>query len=410
MYPSLVLVSMYLISSVFSLYNWDIWELNNFSEEAFLIILSSVILFCVVGLIVEKFFKNKKYITNNCINPPIINVKNSVLFINCLICFVTICWYFIEVQRIAGASGDWLMTMANYRARTSWGILDVEEDIPIFLKQLSKYVIVQGYIFSYIIINNKLLKIYRFQDKLLYIPIMLMIAQVLINAGRLELLKFVAYNLSVYYILCHRFYGWKKNLSFRFIKKAIIIFICTLIGFCILRTIVGRNDDLDPMYYISLYAGGSIKLFDLYIQQPVMQSTIVGKETFYNINQFISKFGYNDLSYIKHLEFRYINGVNIGNVYGALRRYYQDFGAFGNYFLVALFSGIIHIVYNKVKYSKVKGIDFLSIFYSYIFCSVCLFPIDDIFYSSIISTTYLTNVIIMYVLYRLILKNYRRVL
>lgn len=396
---------MYLISGIFSLYNWDIWELNSFSEETFLIILSSVSLFCIIGLTIEIFFTNRKYIPKKCLELQIINVKKSFLFINCLICFVTIFWYIIEVQRIAGVSGDWLMTMANYRARTSWGILDVEEDIPILLKQLSKYVIVQGYIFSYIIVNNKLLKSSRPQDKLLFIPIILMITQVLINAGRLELLKVMAYNLSVYYILHNRINGWKNNLSFKFITKAVVIFILTLIGFCVLRTIVGRNDDLDPMYYISLYVGGSIKLFDLYIQQPVMQSTIFGKETFYNINQFISKFGYNDL-----LEFRYINGVNIGNVYGALRRYYQDFGIFGNYFLVALFSAIIHVFYNKVKYTNVKEIDFLSIFYSYIFCSVCLFPIDDIFFSSIISTTYLTNIILLYILYRLALKNNRRFL
>lgn len=134
------------------------------------------------------------------------------------------------------------------------------------------------------------------------------------------------------------------------------------------------------MYYICCYIGGSIHLLDDFIKKPIDGSQIWGKETFYSIIRFIGqRFNIKDWIYISHLEFRYSNGLNVGNIYTAFRKYIYDFGYFGVIWCTALVSFIYNQIYYTIKYSKKRSVlyDISIIFFGYIAYGYFYMSIQD---------------------------------
>ena len=407
MYPSVLLCAVYVVCISFAIYNWDVWSMADYSEEAAWLTFIAVGVFAVVGYLVDYFFFFKrKYVVGESTNPKNsiheINVGLLFLWLNLIVCVVTVLWHLVEVRRIAGGASNWFQMMSIYRAKASYGVLSENERMPFILLQMKKYVGVQGYLIAYILTNNIIARGIKRRDVLLIIPVLMMSIQVIVNAGRLEILQLFASIMASAYILWHRKWGWNRNLSSKTVKIAFISLVSLLGVFYLSRGVVGRGGDFDLLYYVCIYVGGSIKLFDMYIKNPVAASPIWGKETFYTLNQFLSKFGNGHDRYIRHLEFRYVGGLNVGNVYTAPRRYIQDFGVSGMILLVIVFSFFMTYMYCKVKYSKRRYADYSLLLYCYLFSAIPMFPIDDIFFSSMISTSYIVNILLMYILFVLI--------
>lgn len=410
MYPSIILCIVYLICIAFAMYNWDVWDMGDYSLQAAAVTALGVLCFSLTGLFVEKImFFGKKTIRGQSVQPgnclQEIRIRMPWIITNTLFTLTALLWFFLEVRRIAGASSGWTEMLVRYRAKVSYGVLSPEEQMPFLLRQMTKLVTVQGFFFGTVLVNNVVARGFRRSDVWLFLPILGTAIQTLLNAGRLDILKLIACILVASYILWHRKKGWNRNLSRRFIKIGFFSLVGMLVGFYLLKGAAGRESTFDPMYYISLYVGGSIKLFDMFMQSPPAPSTIWGKESFYLVNQFLSKFGNENLAYIRHLEFRFCNGVNVGNVYTALRRYYFDFGIAGVVILTTILSLIVHWLYCKVKYSKSRKLDFGIVAFSYLFCIVPMFPIDDIFFSSYLSTSYAVNFLLLYLLYFMFVKR-----
>ena len=196
----------------------------------------------------------------------------------------------------------------------------------------------------------------------------------------------------VAYIFTINNYYSNKNgtlLGKNLIKIAIIMLI-VLYLFSFTRTLVGRTSKDNFIDYISRYFGGSIQLFDMYLENPTPKSNIWGKETFFGINKFLSQIGVINANYTLHLEFRSSNGVSLGNVYTSFRRMIQDFGVSGLIILNFLFGIIMTCYYNFIKNSKsIDKISLKYIFYFMILHSVVLTPFSDFFFSTILSINYL---------------------
>ena len=68
------------------------------------------------------------------------------------------------------------------------------------------------------------------------------------------------------------------------------------------------------------------------------------------------------------LEFRYINGLKISNVYTAFRRYYSDFSTMGIIVIPLMLGYFFSALYEKIKIKSKAGIiDFRLILFLY-FC------------------------------------------
>lgn len=168
------------------------------------------------------------------------------------------------------------------------------------------------------------------------IPFVILAAlQNVIGGGRGYILWLVCFGFTTSYVINMRKYSWRKTLAFKYVKIGIVALMVVFIAFYLLKYLVRVGNTVNSILdYIGYYAGGSVQNFNLYIEDPPNRlQKLFGQESFMGIYSTLEKFKLVDLSGVyltnSNLEFRQSNGVAIGNVYGAIRRYYNDFGISG---------------------------------------------------------------------------------
>ena len=73
----------------------------------------------------------------------------------------------------------------------------------------------------------------------------------------------------VFLLLFQQQYGkYKKKALLKYILYIVGFSILFLVMFSAIRYLVGRQNDSNIVDYISMYVGGSIQLFDLYLKHP----------------------------------------------------------------------------------------------------------------------------------------------
>lgn len=401
MHPAVIVCCVFVFSTICAIYNIDSWNIDLHMNTYFTII-GGVAVFIFFAMVAEKFkiiiFKKNSMTLNEAIVPKknfresnFIHVKYYKTFLTIAIGFVTIIWHFIWVKNVAsqnGGIGNLSDIMYNFRMASSYDVLDSSLDKPFLLGKIGTITMIMGYFYLYIFIYNKLENI-KFKKNVLNIfPVIFLCIDNILEAARGGLLNLIASALIIYYFLWQRKNGLKKKNNFKFMLKILLLLVLVLLAFSSLREIVGRTNDSSAINYITVYAGGSIQLLDMFLQDPHITSTLWGKETFYHVYEYIgNKFGISDFVYIAHLEFRQSNGVGIGNVYTALRSYIYDFGYLGMVVLVAICSLFYTKFYKKIK-DKLRinetKLDFRILIYSYIAPALFMFSIAERAYSTII--------------------------
>ena len=157
--------------------------------------------------------------------------------------------------------------------------------------------------------------------------------------------------------------------------------------------------------YISMYAGGPVKLFDMFIKNPVPNSGIWGKETFPSLLKTFRSLGYDIPQYISKKEFRFYNGVNLGNVYSAYRNWLSDFGINGVYILQTIFALFYNSYYYLLRKKGYKKHILALIIYGYMAEAIFLHPIDDWLFSMFVSVGFIIYIIVFWLLYIMITKK-----
>ncbi|WJV19354.1 O-antigen polymerase [Rossellomorea marisflavi] len=398
MSPSITLCFIYILCFMFSFINWDIWDMDNYSYKAAWLIALTVSVFSIVGIGVDKIIFGKKRFYSNSTKKSTVNfievrVESSIIVLNSFFCIVTILWTLIIVIQTRGAIG------------LSQGEITSELSVPTLLNLFQRYVYLQGYFFAFVVVYNIIVRKFRASDIWMLFAIFSTCFLALLSGSRMEVLKVISFILIALYIIWRKKYGWYRNVNFKFVCIGLLSICVVLVLFYQLRYFKsGDSTEFTPLYYISMYIGAPIKLFDLYINNPIYQSSIWGKESFSILNGNLVTLGLRDTYIVRHLEFRGIGNLSLGNVYGAPRRYYQDFGVGGLITLVAILSFFFHILYGKIKNTLNRGVNFFSLIYCYLFTSIIMFPIDDIFYSQL-SIGYVLNIIYLYIFYVIIIKK-----
>jgi oligosaccharide repeat unit polymerase len=220
----------------------------------------------------------------------------------------------------------------------------------------------------------------------------------------MQLIKLSIFIVLVYFLLTKKSKGWNKRVKGSTIFKIALGAIAVLVLFVAVRTFVGRSNAEDPFYYITKYAGGSIQLLDLFIKNPISESSIWGKETFYAMYKFLGpKLGHSDWVYVFAKEFRRSNGVALGNVYTALRCYYYDFGYIGCIICTGIVGFVFSIVYANIHRNKLKnGVDMRLFLYAYLSYSYCLFSVN--YYFDYLNFGFIKYIIFMYLIRWFLLK------
>ena len=408
--PSSIICVSYIVAIISSIYNLEYWHYN-INNNTILIILLGIVVFLMVSFIINSI--NNYSITKKENNElkEIIIPKDLLFCLNSISFIILILYGYYFIKGIGGISNlnNISIVMRKYR----YQLVDKEiEYIPSVINLLSKYCRALAFVSGFVLTNNL---IYSKKNKkatknvfqsvlsiVFYIPFSFM------TASRFDLIAFVLAILMMWYILLKKTNDFKMN--FNKILKICVLIIVIIIGFSKTRSMIGRQDESDTLSYFTSYFGGSIVMFDMYLQDDIYKDKdeYIGQELFSGLRKLLVQLKVlNEGSKNSTVgKFRASpNGIIIGNVYTAFRKMYNDFGIWG----IIIFQSLMAIIYNdlylKIMKRKTNNeIDLRIIIYSCIIFCIFFHSYSETFFSTIISFNYLMLFIMMYFITKIIKK------
>lgn len=399
MAPEVLFIAGFILAITAAIMNIEAWGID-LSIKTFLIIIVGTVSFMLSGLC-YRTIHNKESIKNG-EELSYIKIPRWKTVLVIFFDLITIFLYYHEVTRLANyADPYWRVmgVMVAYKRVISFGSMTIN---PI-VNQLTKVVYSFGYIYIYVFINNHFAIEGAKQKKSnaeYMIPVVLFGMMSIIKGNRIDIIGLIVMAVFLYYMFLHKKIGWTKHVSGKLLRKALVIFVVAMIAFYYIKDIVGRVSSLNFLEYITQYIGGSIQLLDQYIRDGVASNKVPFGETLTGLITGLRKLGLNTVSLRKQLEFRYTStGVYLGNVYTALRRYYNDAGWIGVIAFPAFLSFFMNRYYRKVR--RCRGISeskmFKTIVYASLLYVVPLQAMEDSFYINKVTIGYAIELLILYV-------------
>lgn len=404
MAPPFIFCAMYTVSIGLALTEYSNWSLNEYSSLAFMVYFGGALVFVLIGFFVSRlvnvFYGSDDLLPSDSLK--IINYNKIMLIIIIIVDLIALYLLIRDVKSITGG-GSLSQMMDTYRAMTGYS---TDAQLPGYDQQLTKVVTVSAYTCGYILINNSLKDGFNKSLLLLIIPIIIYCVYSIYLSNRLNWLQLIA-GLVVYYCLIRAIKYGTENGSFKLLIQIIIVFIAVLIIFYLIRLMVGRRSSSNTgiINYLAMYVGGPVKLFDLFVNNPI-KSEFWGKETFYGLIRNLRSLGLVNIpNYISHKEFRSVNGIGLGNIYSAYRPWIADFGFSGMLLLQVIFSLFFNSIYFVMKKHNYYRNTFGLILYGYIIIPVFMHPIDDQFYRMFFNVGFLIYLVVFYIVYVILTKK-----
>ena len=219
-------------------------------------------------------------------------------------------------------------------------------------------------------------------------------------------------SVGMLYRLSHKKYAFRGCVEIEHIQvaKAIVVFVVGMVLFYYMKELVGRVSSLNFLEYITQYIGGSIQLLDQYVREFSHVTDVPFGETLTGLITGLRKLGLTTASLMKQLEFRYTpTGIYLGNVYTALRRYYNDAGWIGVVVFPAILSLIMNVFYRKVRLYKDNTIKHVynTVVYASLLYVVPFQAMEDSFYINKVTIGYVMELVILYVCVLFVFKKVR---
>lgn len=400
--PACIMCETYILATVSAIFNIDKWGIN-LHDNTVNTILFGIASFVIVSVIISLYYKlnkNKKEVKKEL--KFIKYHKKTMLFLIGIqaICLFIYFYFFIK------ALGDLSRyDSLNYLMRYFRFFVDIEEDIPMLVNQLMKYSKAMAYICGYIFIHNKFIAIKiktKSKDNFLLISILLFMVNSLLTAGRFEMMILILALVVMWYIIM--LYYNEKGFTINTFMKLIFVLLLAILLFSVSKTIVGRQGEASVLDDFTEYFGGSIQIFDVYLQEEQVPTK---QELFSGILKLLRKLKIVENQVIDTGLATYVesNGLVIGNVYTAFRKMHHDFGVFGIMIFQMIQAVIITIYYEKIKNMKdINKISISIIFYSAISFSIFLHSYSEFFFSVVLSFNYMAFFALIYIIKYIVTK------
>ncbi len=409
--PSVIICVMFIISTVFALLNINTWNRIDYKIETTLIIVSGIFVFFLTENISKFVFFNYNQNNNKGTKKNLEQLKSIfvpkyylvlLLFFNVFVIF----WYYLEIKRIMSSLGfgGHNLFAAYRRMFTHLNVAFESSNVKMvntLLSQFMKMTKGAGFICLYLLIIQIVVRKHNFRqvlknNLLLVVNIILSICPSLMLAGRNDLIQLCAAGLVYYYIVWHRYNGWFRNISLKYVKWGIVIIIVGIPSFYGMLFLMGRKTTKSMLEYASIYLGSSIALFNDFLSKPVRGPKVFGEETFLGIHQTLYRLGIPTYVKNRHLEFRHLNSSISSNIYSFFRRPIHDFGIGG----MLLFTVCVSLLFSWLYYGRIKNVynaknlDFRIITYGYLFYWIIYASIDQRSISMLSMTTVVTFLVI----------------
>ena len=402
--PMTVQVMSFVFSALMCIYYmWAFDAPYRFHLDSIAIILSCIALSVGIGILAHQIFRGVKIHSKTQAEIAVSPIPEmSSIFILAFTVLVVV-WQLMEVRRIGEGTGSFIKSMfvfhsLQYRSTTG------EYDQPFLLRQC--IVLVKAIFVLYGFDLIRFYSILSLREKIIHVTVIgLCILSGLLSGGRSGTVNHLIACVMLFHLLRIQKNNGYKQYSFRFLIRMIVIVCVFLWSFAAVKSFVGRGQQSlsNPLDYVSYYTGTEFITFDMYLKNPPYPSKIVGKETFYTLNQNLRNWGLLDIPrYVVHLEFRPVGGGETTNVYTLFRSYHYDFGLVGVYFLHIIVSVFMSVFYEYVK--KRRG-NIGIIAFSLMYYSIVLSFFAERFFSTVVSFGFLKELIPALVLYELLIRK-----
>lgn len=370
MAPSVMMCSMFILSTSVALINYKNWQIN-YSLYAGLIIATGLFAF-IIG---EIFFRicfcgqlRGRVIQEN-VSDKIYLIKGWKLNVLIILTILVNVWNLLTIIQAVGFSMNLSSYFIAYRRLATSNLAKTGQSMNSGgLNLLLKVSMASGYLCAFFLVNSIVYKSKNKIEKLKFILIIVLsLLPSIMSGGRSGILRMVSAILIEYYIVWHQKYGWNRNLSWKYIQYAIAGLFIGIPLFYYSMPLIGRTLPQSMFAYVSEYLGSSIPLFDLYIKSPI-EHTIAGEESLFSVIKVLHYLGLSAASTSYNLEFRYINNTLQSNVYTFFRRPLHDFGLIGMYIFTILVAFLFSWIYfKKIKYRDKTKTEFWVFLYGYLY-------------------------------------------
>ena len=406
--PSLLALLMFTTSTLVAILNIAKWKIN-ISEKTVLISITSFATLCLGELYSRIIFigNHKPQNNNRKVNDdsiPIL-VKNNVVLIISLFALLVIIYYYKETVKLAeragfkSGAGMLLLAYAREASLDEGASIEGMSGLSILLSLIVKSI---AYIFAYIFLHNKI-KCQKQGNFLLLLPVVLYIPLIVLSAGRTQFIYLIAFC----FIIGITFFMQKKNWNPVYVYKILLIGFLAIAIFLVIFTASGslkaKSSRLSPLDTISIYAGLSIPSLDKYLTTDYIkfQNNYFGEHTLFGIYAILSKFDKTIPHFSKPYEFSSFNGYG-GNVYTAIRRYYQDYGYFGLYFMMFFLGFLYSYIFLKNR-NKIKSLAY--ILYCSMLSPIIEISIEERFFLSLINLSNLKFIFFIILFYFIFIEQ-----
>ena len=399
----------YLVSAICCLYNYKLWAVSLHISTVFVVLLG--IGSFLIGAGVGKRIKIKRFYSEQEMPTFALYLSEKkihiwFLMLVDLFCIGITLLLYRDVVRIANLNFvSWGNTIYNYRQNlnSEGASANLSSVVNIGLRFVAPF----AYMFFAILISNIITKKREsFIKKAMYImPSICYIVQTTLRGLRIPVLGFLIACVFIYLFSIQN--EFKRHIKIKpqlVIKSLTAIFVLCVI-FYYAKFIIGKQQsDSGVFSYVTNYLGGSLQLFDMYLQDPPTGNPHC--ETFSALINSLQKFGlFKNVDAVVAHEYRSAStGVYIGNIYTGFRLYLHDYGILGVVGLSALLGGIYALWYKKIISYTIwnsRRVFSMLLYASFLYKIVFHF-FTDYFYS-LIGVGWCVDIIIFYLVVKMIL-------
>lgn len=274
-----------------------------------------------------------------------------------------------HIREVTGLS-NLMSAVSRYRNLTAGVQADVN-DLSTRMSFITRNLVEISYmvalIYAYVVGNNFIAS--KKKLTINWIPVILYTATAFMRGGRSNMIRLWVVVLITAYTIHRRSVGWQKSQETKKILRVMVLSIIAVgAAFSGFREIVGRKSDMDPLAYITFYAGSPTAVLDQLWRETIVKPEIFGQRILYYFNASTTAlFGWPGRYNFYYSYFNSPTGVFIGNAPTAFRPAYVEFGFWGFILFFVLCGAFFTYLYCKCrKKGGNNPIDFRLLIYAYV--------------------------------------------
>lgn len=405
LFPSNILTFSFLICAIYALLLMK--KVDDFMlYKTFLLLVIFIGLFAIASnftYLIEKCFHHKYHRNmtynlrkDNKLNYkiiPFINIDRYKVILVVIIQLFILLIIIVFLKKTLGSISS--QSLSTFRESTEYQSQGSSLSIPYWFNLLINLSKFTSFFSMFVLINNHFSNVKYYESKpILILSSVLFIPLMILSSSRYSFIVFVFYSLFLYIYFSK--YAKKNILMPMIYIVALLSFIVWL--FKIMGGFIGRTTS-----NFLIYIGGSIVSLNNYIRfHPVVihdPNKLIGTNTFNTLYKGLYKLHLIDKKPTTDVHlFDGINGYPIGNVYTAIRPFYEDFGLSGIVLASLILGCIFGFLYWKIKSIKLTRLSMLLMIYAIISGNLMLSSYSESILGGFLSLGFMLNLIMLYLL------------